>query len=180
MQQISPLEIIIGVIVAVATSLLIWWVKKLLVLPGRMDSLDSKVGRLESKVEDVVSEQKKQWSVLMTIRDALLSLGIMKPLSKSLSPKQITETGHKLLSNHSMEEWLKNCPLVQNFEQFRDMEELDIFLKCLNWVETEGKRKVAEIMYESNIIFKEQCHELLALAIRDEILSKIKQAHTAD
>ena len=170
------------IFIVLVGGLILWWLKKLIELPPKVDKLENKVDKLENKVDNLKDnvdamrdEQQEQGKGIRSIREALIAKGVMQPLVETSSPKKITERGQELLCNHSVKEWLKNCPLVQDFKNLRGEEELDIFLKCLDWVNKDGKRKIDEIMYESNVS-KEQCSELLALAIRDEILHKIQNS----
>ncbi len=109
--------------------------------------------------------------------DAIFNRITSRPFFKEQSPKQITEKGHKVLNKHSIDDFVNSCPFVNQVESLKDKEELKIYLECLNWVKNSevGKNKVAEIRYE-NTITEEECHELCALAIRDKILSALKNS----
>ena len=131
----------------IIVSIFMGWLK----IPNRVTRLEERYDGLRDMIK--------------SIYDAIIS----KQFVKSTSPKQITDIGKKVLNNHMVDEFLKTCSLIQNAKDLKDQEELDIFLKCLEWVDKNGEKKIAEIMYE-NDISREQCRELLALAIRDKIL----------
>ncbi len=150
MEGFSWGQIVAGVVTAVIILVVSGYIK----LPNRMTKLETDVEALKKMVQ--------------TILDIIIS----SKVTASKSPKQITEKGHEILNAQNIEEFLNRCPLVQNIESFKGKEELDIYLECLKWVDEHGERKMAEIMYESELS-KEQCRELLALAIRDKILPQL-------
>ena len=70
-----------GAILAIVLGgLILWFLKKLLVLPGRVDKLDTRVDNLENKVEEIRVEQKEQGGLLIAIKDALTSMKIKKEI----------------------------------------------------------------------------------------------------
>ncbi len=129
---------------------------------------------LPYRVSNIEKEQSRQKSIIQMIKEGLIAKGIIKPVISSSSPKAITERGHEILNKHSVNDWLeKECDIVKENDSFKMIDELDIYIKCTEWIKKKGERKVAEILYETNLS-KEDCQELLALAIRDKILKKIK------
>ena len=128
--------------------------------------LPSRVSKLES---EIISFKELFDKMVRPIHEFIMKNKFVVPGS----PKQITDIGKTLLEKHKIDDFLKTCPLVQNVSTLKDKEELDIFLKCLEWIDKNGEKKIAEIMYETEISHN-QCRELLALAIRDAILHKIK------
>ena len=141
-----------------------------------MNDLMENINTVKKDIASIKEGQKEQRSHIRYIKQILIKFGILDPVLESESPKKITERGQKLLHSHAIEDWLKDCPLVQKPESFKNKKELDIYLECLNFVDSDklGQRKVAELMYENNI-FKEQCRELLALSIRDKIFDILKK-----
>ena len=104
---------------------------------------------------------------------SLIHKNIISPSIKPDSPLKITERGEEILGNTpNLDEFLSQCPLIQNAEKFKDTEGFDIYLECLKWVKANGERKIAEIRY-NNLISSEECSELLAVLIRDKIFKKI-------
>lgn len=112
---------------------------------------------------------------LKNLVDVLNSKGIFEePFTFSESPKRITERGQKLLNENNIEHYLFSHPLLKpkEIEKFKKKEDAEIFIDCFKWVENNEEKRVLEIIYNSNIN-KEQCIELLALAIVEKIKSRI-------
>ena len=133
-----------------------------------------KVSALEKMVSNINQEQKEQGKRIQEIREALIAKGMIGPLLQNHSPKQITNEGHALLRKYHVDKWMGKCPLVQNFEQFKDREELDIYLAALKYVDGDGRRKLDEILYEE-VLNADHCRDFLAVAIRDKILDSLKK-----
>ena len=136
--------------------------KKLLLLPDNVEQIQLDINELKKDHKE--------------IRESLIARGLIRPYTKSQSPKQITERGHDLLNKNNINELLSSCDLLkeEKLNELKNKKEVEIFFKCFEWVKKHGKKKVFEIMYESNIS-EDQCIELVALAIRDKIFELIKQ-----
>ena len=128
-------------------------------------------GKLDESIEWLKKSMEKINNTLNSIENYLLKNTKYESLTTSSSPKEITPKGHEILNKCSIKEFLANCELVQNANKYKGVEGLDIFIKCLEWVKKNSERKIAEIKYNSNASL-DDCQELLALAIRDEILTK--------
>ena len=139
---------------------IIEWVKKFLGLPYKIENIEKDVSLLKKNVSLLKDEHRE-------VREALVKEGLIKPFTISRSPKEITERGHEFLKKYKIAEFLKQeCDLLK--EDFTGKSDFEVFHECFKWVKEKGKLKTLELMYNSNIS-KEQCIELLALAIRDEI-----------
>ena len=143
-------HILVLIAIPVIASILLGWLK----IPTRLTTLEADVKNLKEWVKPIYEKF------------------INRQFSTTNSPKQITDIGKHLLKKHNVSDFLKDCHLMKSIDQMKTQKELDIFISCLEWVDQNGKKKITEIMYE-NDISKEQCQELLALALRDEILNKI-------
>ena len=179
MKDFTWVQMLIGSAVTVGTAIIIFWLKRLLVVPRKVDRLEIKVDRLEERIDSVQREQQEQKGMIQkmaqgvqAIREALVEKKIIPPAVMSESPLKASERGLEILSKNNIEEFLSNCPLVQNAEKFKEMEELDIYLECFKWVEENAVRKIAEIRY-NDTLSQEECCQLLAVAIRDKIFEKI-------
>ena len=62
------------------------------------------------------------------------------------------------------------CGLL-NDETLKNKSDVEIYIKCLEWVKTEGKKKVVEALLNSNLN-EDQFNELLSLAIMEKIKLK--------
>ena len=137
----------------VAVAIILGWIK----IPSRLAALEVEIKNLRDLIKPVYDKI------------------VAKQFSTPGSPKQITQMGKEVLRRHNIDDFLNSCSLVQDVTGMRNKEGLDIFISCLEWVDENAKKKITEIIYE-NDISHEQCRELLALALRDEILNKIKKS----
>ena len=128
--------------------------------------------KVPQKLDEVQSDIRELKEGHKEIREALIAKGLIKPYTRQKSPRQITERGHELLGKSNIGNFLADCDLVKQHLRFKNKDEVDIYSTCIGWVKSHGERKVFEIMYESDIS-EDQCIELLALAIKDEILSNL-------
>ncbi|MCZ0932578.1 MAG: hypothetical protein OXJ52_05440 [Oligoflexia bacterium] len=100
----------------------------------------------------------------------LIEAGLLRAWTSSRSLKQVTERGYKLLNKHNTDSYLdSNCELLRD-KELKNKTDVEIFIKCLDWVKKQGQEKAIELRLNSNIN-EEQCNELLSLAIMEKIKS---------
>lgn len=118
---------------------------------------------LEKTVKDIKKDVK-------VIRENLIKLNLLEPVTKSDSMKQITERGYDLLHRYSIEPYIiSNCDILKD-KTIKEKKDIEIYMECLKWVKTKGKKKVIEISLNNNLS-ESQCNELLSLAIMEKIKS---------
>ena len=143
--------------------LLKYFIKILLLIP-KWIWLPFKVDTLSTDIKGLQAAHKE-------IREALIAAGLLKPFTQSKSPKQITARGYALLKANNSGEFLSsNCELLNKDQKnvLQAKKDFEIFIECFRWVKDKGKKKVLEIMYNSNL-GEEQCSELLALYLLEKI-----------
>ena len=80
------------------------------------------------------------------------------------------------MSDYNIDSYLlkSNCELLSD-ETLKNKSDIEIYIKCLEWVKTKGREKVIEVILNSNLI-EDQFNELLSLAIMEKIkLNKKKK-----
>ena len=133
-------------------------VKKWIFLPFRFDDFSEEISK---DIKTLKLDYKE-------IRENLIARGIIKPFTQSSSLKQITKRGYDLLSDYNVDSYLKsNCELL-NDETLKNKSEIEVYIKCLEWVKTKGRKKVIEVILNSNLT-EDQFNELLSLAIMEKI-----------
>ena len=115
---------------------------------------------LPDKFDDLTKEVKE-------IREALIAEGILKPFTKTQSPKQITERGHDLLKNLEIEKKLKGCDLLKE-ENLKNKDYVELYLICHKWVVEKATSLTTEIQLNSPLN-NEESIELLTLFIIEKI-----------
>ena len=133
--------------------------KKWVSLPSRFDVFSEKISK---DIQTLKLDYKE-------IRESLIARGIIKPFTQSNSLKQITKRGYDLLSDYNVDSYLlkSNCELLSD-ETLKNKSDIEIYIKCLEWVKTKGREKVIEVILNSNLI-EDQFNELLSLAIMEKI-----------
>ncbi|MCZ0932229.1 MAG: hypothetical protein OXJ52_03640 [Oligoflexia bacterium] len=127
--------------------------------------LSYKFDKFSQKMEKNITELNEKHT---EIREALIKAGILQPFTRSRSLKQITERGHELLNKHDTDSYLNShCELLTD-KELKNETDVEIFIKCNNWVKEKGQKKVVELRLNSDIN-EEQCAELLSLAIMEKI-----------
>lgn len=130
--------------------------------------VDSIKKHFDKTVKPIKKELSNITEKFNYVYKALVKKKLIEPFAESNSPKRITDKGHALLNKYSVSSYLQdNCELVKDIS-LKEKTDAQIYMKCLDWVKTQGKEKTAEILLNENI-FTEQCEELLALALFEKI-----------
>ena len=132
------------------------------------NDLKSDLTKLKDELGGQIKELRDE---TREIRETFVKHGFLEPFLKSKSKKEITKRGHELLDKYQVKAYLDaNCPFLQpdKIKELNNETDLELFIKCLDWVKKHSSKKVLEITL-NNAISESECNELVAVAIMEKI-----------